>query len=318
MSFPISWSFYEKYLIYKARRSTKIMRKYERVFNILFDYFKDKPFTEKTVYGFFDYLRSKGDTNSTINNYLKDLHHVARIKKLDWLRDIKSLPVERLHFDTFTPEEVERVLACHPKRQRDMDELNLRWDLVFAVLFTTGMRRSELCSLKWSDVEDDRIWIQHTKGKRARMVKISPNLATLVNSLKRHEHGYVFGSKENKLIDSKINIELKKRALLCGIHKNVSSHTIRRSVATILAKKVNLRFIQELLGHRSIVTTAQYIQTDEEAIDACIRALPMNRNMVDIPYIYTTIEKILKEFSPKFQYKIVRKKDSLSFFIKQC
>lgn len=318
MSVPVLWQDYKKYLVYKAGRTQRYINRYERAFNTIKDYFKNKLFTENSVIEFLEHLQEKGNKNSTINNYLKDLHHIARIKKLPWLLEIKSLAVEQLHFDTFTPEEVEQILASNPKRQRNMQVINHRWNLIFATLFTTGMRRSEICSLKWSDIEDDRIWIQHTKGKRARMVKISPNLAILVNDLEKHEHGYVFGTYNGKLIDSKINLELKKRAQLCGIKKKVSSHTIRRSVATILAKKVNLRFIQELLGHKSIVTTAQYIQTDEEAIDACIRALPMNRDMINLQYVYTTIEKILNEFSPKFQYKVTRKKDSLSFFVKQC
>ena len=315
---PVSWITFERHLIYKAHRKESTLPACKRVFETISSYFKNKPFDEKSVFDFFDHLKSKGDKNSTINNYLKYLHHLGKILKQPWLNEIRYFPLESLHFDTLTEKEVVDIVNFHPHRQRDEVKHNEFWDCLLSLMFLTGMRRNEVISLKWEDMQDNKLWIQHSKGRRARMVKISPNLGIRIQGLAHYPHGYIFGTANGKITPQRINDELKNRARLLGIKKKISSHTIRRTVATLLATKVNIKFIQDLLGHKNLNTTSQYIQFDEKQLDECIRSLPLGKDMLNIDYIQEVLTRTLQSFTPDYRYNFRKKGNSLFFDIHKC
>ncbi len=185
MGIPIAWSDFKLYLQYKAHRKVETLEACHRVFRAIKQYFIDKELTETNVYLFFDYLKNKGDKNSTINNYLKYLHHIGKILKIQWLLDIRYLPVEQQIFDTLTPDEIRAILTCHPKRYKAYEYMNERWDTIIETLLATGVRRQELCNLTWDDVKGGRLIIRHTKNKIDRYAVISQNLLRRIQKLDR-------------------------------------------------------------------------------------------------------------------------------------
>jgi len=141
--------------------------------------------------------------------------------------------------------------------------------LIISLLYSSGLRVSELVNLKVSDLDfkENIGWVRKGKGNKDRLFTLSQNL---VNDVKKYlegrQHEYVF-SKSKPLTTrniQKIIHGVKKRA---GINKKVTPHTLRHSFAThLLESGVDIRKIQVLLGHSSLNTTQLYAHVSSEEI----------------------------------------------------
>ena len=141
---------------------------------------------------------------------------------------------------------------------------------IIEVLFSCGLRVSELVSLKWSQLFEEERYLRITgKGSKERLVPISDralkeiaNYLPWRNSLKIKpgEEDFVFLNRRGAhLTRTMILIMLKRQAEEAGITKTISPHTLRHSFATALLEGgADLRVIQALLGHESIGTTEIY------------------------------------------------------------
>jgi len=142
------------------------------------------------------------------------------------------------------------------------------------MLFSCGLRVSELCNLKLSDLYLNEGFIRvEGKGSKQRLVPISEKAIKELKlyfidrntiDVKPGFEDYVFISKRKKNI-SRIMVFhfLKELVDKAGIKKEVSPHTLRHSFATsLLEGGANLRAIQAMLGHESIGTTEIYLHTD--------------------------------------------------------
>lgn len=143
------------------------------------------------------------------------------------------------------------------------------------VMFSCGLRVSELCNLKLSDLYLDEGFIKVTgKGDKQRLVPISPKAVHELElyfadrchvAIKEGYEDYVFVSQKRKKNLSRIMVFhlVKKLVEKAGIQKTVSPHTFRHSFATsLLEGGANLRAIQAMLGHESISTTEIYMHVD--------------------------------------------------------
>ena len=141
---------------------------------------------------------------------------------------------------------------------------------IVEVLFSCGLRVSELVTLKWSQLYDKERYLRILgKGQKERLVPISEralheieNYLPWRNSLKIKpgEEDYIFLNRRGAhLTRTMILIMLKRQAAEAGIKKTISPHTLRHSFATALLEGgADLRVIQALLGHASIGTTEIY------------------------------------------------------------
>ncbi len=136
---------------------------------------------------------------------------------------------------------------------------------ILEVLYASGLRVSEVCSLNLFDVADDYVRVKG-KGNKERVVPIAKQAVLaidfyLANFRKDSEkEEALFLSVKGKRID-RITIweRIKFYAKKAGIVKNISPHTLRHSFAThLLENGADLRVIQEMLGHASIGTTDRY------------------------------------------------------------
>lgn len=145
---------------------------------------------------------------------------------------------------------------------------------IIEMLFSCGLRVSELVNLKFSDVFAADGYLRITgKGNKQRLVPISANALhelqlwlydrNLMN-IKPGEDEYVFLNRRGAhLTRTMILIMIKNTARDAGITKTVSPHTLRHSFATALLQGgANLRAIQEMLGHENISTTQIYTHID--------------------------------------------------------
>ena len=139
---------------------------------------------------------------------------------------------------------------------------------VIELLFATGMRISELCSLKPSDIdfESSNILI-YGKGAKERIIQLGNQevIAALVlyqETFKKDIEvcGYFFVNRlQHKLSEQSVRFMINHYAELAGISQHITPHMFRHSFATLLLEQdVDIRYIQRMLGHSSISTTEIY------------------------------------------------------------
>lgn len=149
---------------------------------------------------------------------------------------------------------------------------------IIEVLFSCGLRVSELTNLKLSNLYVDEQYIRVMgKGSKERLVPISPRALDELNywfadrnemKIKPGEEDYVFLNRRGQhLTRTMILIMIKRYAVEAGIKKTISPHTLRHSFATsLLEGGADLRAIQAMLGHESIGTTEIYTHIDTSTL----------------------------------------------------
>ena len=149
---------------------------------------------------------------------------------------------------------------------------------IIEVLFSCGLRVSELVNLKYSNLYLDEGYIRVLgKGSKERLVPISERAIRELNNwqsvrnlmvIKPGEEDYVFLNRRGAhLTRTMILIMIKRQAEAAGISKTISPHTLRHSFATALLEGgADLRVIQALLGHESIGTTEIYTHIDTSTL----------------------------------------------------
>jgi integrase/recombinase XerD len=139
---------------------------------------------------------------------------------------------------------------------------------ILELLFATGARVSEVCSLKADCISINDGYIKiYGKGSRERVIQIENKevIKALLDYEKAFSYsifstGYFFVNKLNSRIsEQSVRFMLKKYAKKANYNKNVTPHMFRHSFATLLLEEdVDIRYIQKLLGHSSITTTQIY------------------------------------------------------------
>ncbi|OIO81551.1 hypothetical protein AUJ84_00800 [Candidatus Pacearchaeota archaeon CG1_02_32_132] len=163
--------------------------------------------------------------------------------------------------EVLTKEEVKRLIdSAETKKSR----------LLISLLYSSGLRVSELVNLKPTEINFDENTgkVKKGKGSKDRMFIISENLAKDLGDYlkKKKEHQYVF-SKDKPLTTRNIQKIVKNLRVKAGINKKVTPHTLRHSFAThLLEEGTDIRMIQTLLGHASLNTTQLYTHISSEQI----------------------------------------------------
>ena len=156
---------------------------------------------------------------------------------------------------------------------------NLFHRAMLMTLYSTGVRRTEMCNLKVEDIDSQRmlIHIRQGKGGKDRDVPLSPNLLGTLREYYRWMRpktylfpGTVNGSRADKPITSKVPWEAcQEAAKRAGITKRVSPHLIRHSFATHLMESgADLPTVQALLGHTDLKPTSIYLHLSERHLKA--------------------------------------------------
>lgn len=177
--------------------------------------------------------------------------------------------------EVLTVQEIDEIESCIDLSKQE----GTRNHAIIEVLYSCGLRVSELCNLKISDLYLDEGFIRVTgKGNKQRLVPISSRAINELDnwfsdrchiSPKKGNEDYVFLSFRLKKKLSRISVFhfIKELVSEAGIRKVVSPHTFRHSFAThLLEGGANLRAIQEMLGHAYIDTTEIYTHINQQAL----------------------------------------------------
>lgn len=176
--------------------------------------------------------------------------------------------------EVLTVEEIDTIIATVDMSKKE----GQRNRAILETLYSCGLRVSELCNLKLSELYFDEGFIKvEGKGSKQRLVPISPRaikeikywlLERNVGKIKKGFEDYVFLARWGNSISRIMVFHLiKELAEKAGITKNISPHTFRHSFAThLLEGGANLRAIQCMLGHESIATTEIYTHIDRNML----------------------------------------------------
>lgn len=184
---------------------------------------------------------------------------------LEWPKMGEHLP------EVLSVEEIDQIIAAIDPSSREWQ----RNRAIIETLYSCGLRVSELCNLKLTDLYLREGFIRvEGKGSKQRLVPISHTAIDEINyylperaqiDIKPGYEDYLFISAHRKKNLSRIMIFhiVKELAEQAGITKEISPHTFRHSFAThLLENGANLRIIQEMLGHEHISTTEIYTHID--------------------------------------------------------
>jgi integrase/recombinase XerC/integrase/recombinase XerD len=180
----------------------------------------------------------------------------------------------------------EALAVLHSYDKKDTSLLSLRDKTLFLVLYGAGLRVSEACVLKWTDVHfSSRSLRLIGKGHKERLV-ILPSLAieTLqyLRKISDDENVYVFGVGTEAL-NPRIAYEwVRTRGAKAQLMKPLHPHALRHSFAThLLSSGANLRTLQELLGHESLQATEKYTHL---GVDQLARTLETHHPLSATPF----------------------------------
>lgn len=234
------------------------------------------------------------DNEKTLSKKTQNYYLIALRAFLKYLarREVKSLPAERIELakvserslDLITSEELTRLLNS----PNGSDLKSLRDKAILELLFSTGLRVSELCALpRDMNIDADELSIRG-KGGKVRVVFISEDARRAVKNYlakrkdmedglfvrvdrediknKNPKGGNKGGVRErNSLNRHSIERIVREHASKSGMSKKVTPHTIRHSFATgLLSNGADIRSVQALLGHASIVTTQIYTHVTDK------------------------------------------------------
>jgi len=139
---------------------------------------------------------------------------------------------------------------------------NMKHKLVIIFLYYAGLRLDETRNISWQDIDFDRevIHLKTAKGDKERVVFLHKKLIDMLKMYGTKEKGLIFVSqRDEKYSKRTIQQIVKSASKKVGIKKNVTPHTLRHSFAThLLEGGADIRYIQQLLGHKDLKTTQIY------------------------------------------------------------
>lgn len=210
---------------------------------------------------------------SSLRSYLKyliDMDYKVPITP----ENIKLVKTERKHPHVAELEEVVELVES-PSALEKNKLIALRNRTMLEVLFSTGMRISELLNLKKSQIDKSgRIFIMG-KGKKERFVYLTPRAQKILDEYLKTRNdslphlfipyrGRNVREKDKKISPNYLQWKIKQYREFLGINIPISAHSLRHAFATYLAEKgANPAAIQILLGHESLETTTRYVSASD-------------------------------------------------------
>ena len=149
---------------------------------------------------------------------------------------------------------------------------NLKHKVILALLYSCGLRVSELINLKWENIDRSRMVINilQAKGKKDRQVMLTPQLLPLLEKYWKEYKSKMYvlnGQSELQYSDRSVGEVVKQLAKKAGINKRVYTHLMRHCSFTHMVENgTDINLIQKLAGHSNVKTTAIYTHISHNII----------------------------------------------------
>lgn len=296
---------YIEYCKYRKRLDPKTLKAYRIDLKQFNDFSSEYPsyLSWKTVDQFITHLHKQYKSKTVKRkiasvkaffHYMEyqDILHENPFNKLDIrFREPKLLP------KTIPFHSIQKILSTvYKEKEKSSSEYqfhcHIRDIAVIELLFATGMRISELCSLRPSDIDlkSGNILI-YGKGSKERILQIGNQ--EVISALILYQEifqddiatcGYFFVNRlKHKLSDQSVRFMINRYVDLAGISQHITPHMFRHSFATLLLEQdVDIRYIQQMLGHSSISTTEIYTHvSNTKQKDILVHKHPRNLMIVN-------------------------------------
>ena len=260
---------FEKYLTTK-RYSANTIKTYTEALQIFFRFYNDKESSlidnSDVIYFHTHYILAKKLSISYQNQIINAIKLYFKIikEKAIVVEKIYRPKSEKLLPNVLSKEEIKMILNAHT---------NIKHKTMLSLIYSCGLRRSELLNLKPNEIDSKRniVIIKQGKGRKDRIAPLSKGVLVMLREYyKSHKpinflfEGRVAGEKYDERSLSEV---LKQALAKCNIKKPVSLHWLRHSYAThLLESGTDLRYIQEILGHKSSKTTEIYTHVSMKSL----------------------------------------------------
>lgn len=280
--------------IKKIERHKAIPQHYRSCPSIVFDKLKELRYSDSTIKTYTNFLsiffthhymyQPNEITNDQVRAYMR---HLVQEREVSESYQNQMINAIKFYYEKILGSSKQIYFIDRPKKSRSLPTVlsqeetikllksitNIKHKTALTIIYSAGLRISELINLKINDIDFDkkRIHLIAAKGKKDRYVQLANRTDQLIHYyLKRYNpEVYMFeGFKGGKYSATSIQKFIKKYARDIGITKQITPHSLRHSFAThLLEKGIDLRYIQYILGHSSSKTTEIYTHITQVGIN---------------------------------------------------
>lgn len=244
------------------------------------------------LYAFLAYVENVRDNSAyararkvaAIKSFFKYLNSKTKILTENPAADLETPKISKRHPIYLTLEESKKLL----KTFDDTYKNNKRDFCIVTLFLNCGMRLSELCSINISKIKGDILTIIG-KGNKERTVYLNKACLNAISDymhernsmeiLEEHRDALFISSRKRRINKRTVEKAVKKYIELAGLNnEKYTPHKLRHTAATLMYKygNVDIRSLQEILGHENISTTQIYTHVDEERLREAIKSNPLN------------------------------------------
>ncbi|VAW45666.1 Tyrosine recombinase XerD [hydrothermal vent metagenome] len=229
-------------------------------------------------------LQANKISDDDIQNYL---YYCTQEKKYSFSSMKQVLVIIRFLYDKVFHQAIPKVLDIKLRKPiylptvlsaKDISKLlsvtsNLKHKTILLLIYSGGLRLGELLNLKTGDIDSEtmKIHVRQAKGKKDRYIMLSENVLTMLRAYYekyKPQDFLIEGRKGGKYSPTSVQSVFKTALKKSGIKKAVTVHSLRHSFAThLLDEGTDIRYIQELLGHKRLETTQIYTHVSSHSIN---------------------------------------------------
>lgn len=223
--------------------------------------------TEKEIQDYLYYCKNKKNYSFSAMKQA-----IASIRYL-YLKVLLKPPPQSLSIELRKPNQLPIVLSKINVVKLINATSNLKHKTILLLIYSAGLRLGELLNLKLGDIDSEtmKIHIRQSKGKKDRYIMLSENVLNLLREyykLYKPKDYIIEGQKGGKYSPKSVQNIFKAALKKAGIKKKATVLTLRHSFAThLLDEGTDIRYIQELLGHRKLETTQIYTHVSSHSIN---------------------------------------------------
>ncbi|MCY6381481.1 site-specific integrase [Hoeflea prorocentri] len=217
------------------------------------------------------HFRQKGNRNSTINRKFASLSKILRKHhrngELGRLPEFKKLPERNARIRFFTPDEEQNML-------NELEEIDPHYAQLSRFLVESGARIGEALKLNWCDIDGDYVTFWETKSSQPRTIPLSERARKVIAEQRKKRSRKSGPFQDIPYYKFRGGWNSAKERTHMRDDRNVVPHVLRHTCASRLAQSgVDIKRIQEFLGHRTLSMTLRYAHLSPKHLDVCAEAL---------------------------------------------
>lgn len=271
-------------------KSHNTITNYKIDLNMLFDFLDEdvkKPIDEidlQDLHKFLAHRNRQGDAKSTrarrvasIRSFFKYLTGITKTIVINPAQELESPKIERKNPKYLNLEESLKLISV-------IDGLHKERDLAIITTFLhCALRLSELININIDDIKNDTLTVMG-KGDKERTIYLNETALQSINDYlkirpKGKTNALFLSSRWSRISVSAVQNLIEKHLDKAGLDiSSISTHSLRHSAATLMYKhgEVDIRALQEILGHKNISTTQIYTHVDNETLRNAVKSNPLN------------------------------------------